>query len=91
MAEDKKKKQCEAEEAEACEKVNAEENAETDEACEASEGESREELVKSAQLEKELEQKSKELADLNDRFLRMAAEYDNYKKRTTKERKIFPL
>ena len=32
MAEEKKKKQCEAEESEACEKVSAEENAEAAEA-----------------------------------------------------------
>ncbi len=86
MAEDKKKKQCEAEESETCEKVSTEETAENAEANEPSEADDREELVKSAQLEKELEQKTKELAELNDRFLRMAAEYDNYKKRTTKEK-----
>lgn len=83
MAEDKKKKQIESEEAQTCENVNAEENAQADASAEDGD---REELVKSAQLEKELEQKTKELAELNDRFLRMAAEYDNYKKRTTKEK-----
>jgi len=51
-----------------------------------SDGSSREEQVLSAKLEKELEAKKKELEELNDRFLRMAAEYDNYKKRTAKEK-----
>jgi len=47
---------------------------------------SREEAVKIAELEKQIEEKDSQLAELNDRFLRMAAEYDNYKKRTSKEK-----
>ena len=35
---------------------------------------------------KALEQAKAELAELNDRYLRLAAEYDNYRKRTAKER-----
>lgn len=37
-------------------------------------------------LKKEKEELSKELEDLKDRLARMAAEYDNYRKRTAKEK-----
>ena len=37
-------------------------------------------------LKAELETKSAELADLNDKYLRMAAEYDNFRRRSVKER-----
>lgn len=36
--------------------------------------------------QKELEQKNKEFDELNDRYMRMIAEYDNYRKRTAKEK-----
>ena len=35
--------------------------------------------------EKKLAEKDQELAELNDRFLRLAAEYDNYRRRTAQE------
>ena len=35
--------------------------------------------------EKKLAEKEQELAELNDRFLRLAAEYDNYRRRTAQE------
>ncbi len=39
----------------------------------------------------EIERMSQLLADLNDRYLRLAAEYDNFRKRSQKEREaIFP-
>lgn len=41
--------------------------------------------VTKEQMEK-MEGLAKELADQNDKFLRLAAEYDNYRKRTTKEK-----
>ncbi len=34
----------------------------------------------------ELEKKDAEIKELNDRYLRLAAEYDNFRKRTTKEK-----
>lgn len=37
-------------------------------------------------LEAALEQKSGEIAELNDKYLRMAAEYDNFRKRSAKEK-----
>jgi molecular chaperone GrpE len=37
-------------------------------------------------LKKELEKKDKELAELNDKYLRLCAEYDNFRKRSAKER-----
>ena len=42
--------------------------------------------AKIAELEGELESKSSELAATNDRLLRMAAEYDNFRKRSAKEK-----
>jgi molecular chaperone GrpE len=38
------------------------------------------------QLEQSLEEKNKECNDLHDRYLRMAADFDNYKKRVSKEK-----
>ena len=38
------------------------------------------------QLEQRLEDKNKEYNDLHDRYLRMAADFDNYKKRVSKEK-----
>ena len=37
-------------------------------------------------LKKELEDKEKELRDLNDKYMRMIAEYDNFRRRTSKEK-----
>ena len=39
-----------------------------------------------SELEASLADKEKELADLNDRHMRMAAEYDNFRKRSAKEK-----
>ena len=41
---------------------------------------------KTAELEKALEAKEQELAEQNDRYMRMMAEYDNFRKRSTKEK-----
>ncbi len=41
--------------------------------------------VTKSQME-QLEQLAKVLADANDKYLRLAAEYDNYRKRTTREK-----
>ena len=40
---------------------------------------------KIAELEKKLEEKDAALADLNDKYMRMMAEYDNFRKRSAKE------
>ena len=42
-----------------------------------------------AQLQEELKRREEELHRLNDRFLRLAAEFDNYKKRMAREREEF--
>ena len=39
-----------------------------------------------AELKKALEEKDTALAEMNDKYLRLYAEFDNYRKRTTKER-----
>lgn len=41
--------------------------------------------VTKSQME-QMEQLAKVLADANDKYLRLAAEYDNYRKRTTREK-----
>ncbi|MBQ1259081.1 MAG: nucleotide exchange factor GrpE, partial [Clostridia bacterium] len=41
---------------------------------------------KIAELEKALEAKNTELAEQNDKYMRMMAEYDNFRKRSAKER-----
>ena len=69
-----------------------EETAETEKAAEEAtesapeEKESRSEKKKSKKLESELEKKQAELDELNDKYLRLAAEYDNFRRRTAKER-----
>ena len=57
-------------------------------ACEAEEegAEAREAREKALALEKELEETAKKLAETEDRLLRTLAEYDNFKKRTVKEK-----
>ena len=40
----------------------------------------------SKKAEKEIEELNKKLADYDDRYLRLAAEYDNYRKRSVKEK-----
>ena len=71
--------------------TSAEDTAETEKAAEAAESapeekESRSEKKKSKKLEAELEKKQAELDELNDKYLRLAAEYDNFRRRTAKER-----
>lgn len=44
------------------------------------------EKAKMEELEKEIEQLKSEKAELNDRFLRLFSEFDNYKKRVSKEK-----
>ena len=44
------------------------------------------EKLKIQELEKEIEQLKSEKAELNDRFLRLFSEFDNYKKRVSKEK-----
>ena len=44
------------------------------------------EKAKVQELEKEIEQLKAEKAELNDRFLRLLSEFDNYKKRVSKEK-----
>ena len=42
--------------------------------------------AKIAELEGELEKKAQELSEQNDKYMRMMAEYDNFRKRSAKER-----
>ncbi|MBR4031350.1 MAG: nucleotide exchange factor GrpE [Clostridia bacterium] len=42
--------------------------------------------AKIADLESELEKKAQELSEQNDKYMRMMAEYDNFRKRSAKER-----
>ena len=42
-----------------------------------------------AELKKQIEAKDAEISEQNDRYMRMLAEYDNFRKRTAKERKPF--
>lgn len=44
------------------------------------------ETAEDAQEPTELEKKEAEIKELNDRYLRLAAEYDNFRKRTAKEK-----
>ena len=39
-----------------------------------------------AELRKMIDEKSKEIAELNDKYLRLCAEYDNFRRRTAKEK-----
>ena len=41
---------------------------------------------KISSLEAEIEEKKTEIAELNDKYMRMAAEYDNFRKRSAKEK-----
>ena len=50
------------------------------------EKESKKEDKKSVKAEKEIKALKNELAEANDKYLRLAAEYDNYRKRTAKEK-----
>ncbi len=64
------------------ETLHNEDNQSADEAQE----ENQEELTIEQQLIKELENAQKEVEDLKDKHLRLSAEFDNYRKRTLKEK-----
>ena len=68
----------------------AEESAEEIKEAEAVETEAAEETKadkkRSKKLEGELEKKEKELAEANDKYMRLFAEYDNFRKRSAKEK-----
>lgn len=53
--------------------------------------ETREDAIRIAELEKALEEKENEKKDLEDRLLRTLAEYDNFKKRTRREKEELGL
>lgn len=61
-------------------------NAESTEATEEQVEETAEEEVAEQTEESEVEKLSLKVSELNDRYLRLSAEYDNYRKRTLKER-----
>ena len=62
------------------------EEVKTEETAAAEEKDSRSDKKKSKKSEKLLEEKQAELDELNDKYLRMMAEYDNYRKRSIKEK-----
>lgn len=70
-------------------------NADADNTCECAENEKKpkeckkeEKKIKNelAETKKKLEECEKKLAEMNDKYLRIMAEYDNYRKRTAKEK-----
>ncbi len=68
------------------EKINeAEETASKAEESAKEEGKGKEEKV-SKKAQKEIDELKNKLAEYDDRYLRLAAEYDNYRKRTIKEK-----
>lgn len=83
------KKQEEKEEKKVAEPTVEQEVAEKEEAVETQEGvdseETNEEVVEENEVD-ELTQLKEKLADANDKYLRLTAEYDNYRKRTLKEK-----
>lgn len=67
-------------------KTTEQEEAVKEEAAEKPEKKSRKDKAAEKKLEKEVETLSGELAELKDSHLRLAAEYDNFKKRTAREK-----
>lgn len=67
------------------EEVNAEAQEETNTEVETEAAETAEELAEEV-TEKDAETLAAELADLNQRFLRVAADFENYKRRTAQEK-----
>ncbi len=67
------------------EKINETEAAET-EAAKATETAAEEKKKKSKKSDKLLEEKEAQINELNDKYLRLAAEYDNFRRRSAKER-----
>ena len=91
MMEDKNiaaEEQEQAPKSEATEEIEAtEESAEGDKKeCRADKKKVKKLEARVAELEGELEAKAKELSDQNDKYMRMMAEYDNFRKRSAKER-----
>ena len=68
------------------EEVVADEINETESAAETDEKASKADKKKTKKLEGELEKKEAELAEANDKYMRLFAEYDNFRKRTAKEK-----
>lgn len=71
------------------EKKNQQENAEEaveEVAAEAAENKEEETFTVSREQMEKMEQLAKLVSDSNDKYLRLAAEYDNYRKRTTREK-----
>lgn len=69
--------------------LNNEENVEQSidgEECETMQEEMTEEITVEEQIAKELEETKKEVEELKDKHLRLSAEFDNYRKRTLKEK-----
>ena len=69
-----------ATEATECENTNNEKETASEEKC------SKSEKKKIKKLEEELEKKEAEAAEANDKYTRLFAEYDNFRKRTAKEK-----
>ena len=65
---------------------NATPTPEAEETLESEKLSEKEEMRESAQLRKALSEKEAELAEAKEKHLRMAAEYENYRKRSQKER-----
>ena len=76
------------EEVEAAETVNAESEAEVTEEkpCKGDKKKLKKAEAELTELKKMLEAKDAEIAELNDKYARLFAEYDNYRKRTAKEK-----
>ena len=65
----------------------AETEAKTEEKADKAESKKSKKLdAKISELEKALEEKEKELVEQNDKYMRMMAEYDNFRKRSAKEK-----
>jgi len=75
-----------SEEQQAAEKQTAEAENQTDETTQPENGEEQTESEEPLTVEQQLEKANAEIADLNDRLLRKIAEFENYRKRTLKEK-----
>lgn len=67
-------------------KAPAEQTEEVKEAAETKEAPKEEVLPEENPLEEELEKLKKDMAELNDRYIRTLAEYDNFRKRSQREK-----
>lgn len=75
-----------SEEQQTAEKQTAEAENQTDETMQPENGEEQTESEEPLTVEQQLEKANAEIADLNDRLLRKIAEFENYRKRTLKEK-----